>query len=89
MGDVGNAAETGAGGLQRLARGGGFADAAALLSSVADAIRRDDALRDPFAERPDAGFRISRMVPEPGLGSMLGAGMLLMCRLARRRFASC
>lgn len=80
-----NDAENGAEGLRRLARGGGYASEAEQLSSTADAISRDDVLRDPLAETPDTGFRVSRMVPEPALGSLLGAGMLLISRLAQRR----
>jgi formylglycine-generating enzyme required for sulfatase activity len=80
-----NDAESGAGGLQRVVRGGGYASTSDQLASTAGSSLRDEVLRDPLLEGSDGGFRIVRIVPEPGMPSLLLWGVMAMAARERLR----
>jgi hypothetical protein len=80
-----NDVEPGPGGLQRVVRGGSFADTSEQLAATAGSTYRDDLLRDPLVERPETGFRMVRFLPEPGVAAALFPAIALLAALARRR----
>jgi formylglycine-generating enzyme required for sulfatase activity len=80
-----NDAESGVGGMQRVVRGGGYTSTSDQLASTAGSSLRNEVLRDPLLERSDGGFRIVRIVPEPGATSLLFWGVMAIAARERSR----